>query len=144
MAAYVAPVQLPPELTDSEQYKSGVEACAMAYPFVKSLNREWGEVQGDRVYFGMKDSAILCSVKDPYRYMTEPIDDPDYECPASVIPYSSYLNWDKKFLSPVCRDWFIDQEATPQHTIISDLYEPADGRQDVGAFKLASCSPVFK
>ena len=144
MAAYVAPVQLPPEVTDSEQYKSGIEACAVAYPFIKSLDREWGDSYGDRVYFGMKESAILCSTRDPYRYMTEPIDDPNYECPASKIPYADFRKaWDKKFLSPVCRDWFIDQEATPQHTVVSELYESANTRGDVGESKLAACSPVF-
>ena len=143
MAAYVAPVELPPEVTTMSSYQRGVKACALAYPFIKSLNREWSEIQGVRVYFGMKKSAILCSIKDLYPYMTEPLTDPSYQCPASKIPYT-FPDWNQKFLSPVCRDWFIDQEATPQHTIISDRYVSANARENAGAYELASCAPVFE
>ena len=39
MAAYVAPEDLPPELTDSQKYKEGLEICAASYPFIYSLDR---------------------------------------------------------------------------------------------------------
>ena len=114
---------------------------------MKSLNRDWNQVmdQGssDKVYFGMKDSAILCTMQDLYSYMTEPMNSPTYTCPAANIPYD-YPAWNDKFLSPVCRDWFLDQEAAPQHISLSDLYQSEHVTNGHDAFKLASCSPVFK
>ena len=62
MAAYVAPVELPPEVAATSRYTSGVKACALAYPFIKSLDRKGSESKGEWGYFGMKESAILCSI----------------------------------------------------------------------------------
>ena len=145
LAAYVAPEKLPSDVTDSDQYKDGIESCAMAYPFIKSFKYAQGQVQSDRVYLGMKESAILCSIEDPHAYMTEPLKDPDYKCPAGEIPYiHDSAWWDDKFLSPVCSDWFIDQESTPQHTVVSNSHISAATLEDRSSLSLASCSPIFK
>ena len=39
MAAYVAPEDLPTEVTDSQRYKEGLEICAASHPFIYSLDR---------------------------------------------------------------------------------------------------------
>ena len=53
----------------------------------------------------MKESAILCTIKDLKPYMIEPVSEPSYKCPASQIPYNMET-WDEKFMSPVCSAWF--------------------------------------
>ena len=64
MAAYVAPEELPPEVVDSAIYKEGLKMCAASYPFVLSLDRYQGKSETSRAYLGMKESAIMCSIKD--------------------------------------------------------------------------------
>ena len=39
MTAYVAPEELPSEVTDSKRHKDGMKACALTYPFIYSLDR---------------------------------------------------------------------------------------------------------
>ena len=105
MAAYVAPEDLPPEVTDSQKYKEGLEICATSYPFIYSLDKYMNKSETSRAYLGMKESAILCTVKDLQPYMIDPVNDPNYQCPATQIPYTM-IDWDEKFMSPACTDWF--------------------------------------
>ena len=64
MAAYVAPEDLPPEVVDSTIYNEGLEICAASYPFVISLDRYQNKSLTTTAYLGMKESAIMCSIKD--------------------------------------------------------------------------------
>ena len=75
--------------------------------------------------------------------MLEPIDQEDYKCPAEKLPYE-FSNWNTKNLSPVCRDWFTQQEEESHHLTISDLFLTQLKQSDQDTFKLAACSPVFK
>ena len=105
MAAYVAPEDLPPEVTDSQNYKEGLEICATSYPFIYSLDRYTNKSESSRAYLGMKESAILCRIKDLQPYMIDEVKDPNYQCPATQIPYTT-IEWDEKFMSPACTAWF--------------------------------------
>ena len=104
MAAYVAPEDLPSEVTDSQKYQEGLEICAASHPFIYSLDKFQSKSDTSRAYLGMKESAILCTIKDLQPYMIDPMDDPNYRCPATQIPYTT-IEWDEKFLSPVCTEW---------------------------------------
>ena len=49
------------------------------------------------------------------------MDNPDYSCPEEELPIS-LADWNDKNYSPVCRGWFKDQKANPDHGTLSDLY----------------------
>ena len=49
-----------------------------------------------------------------------------------------YDNWQSKWYSPVCRDWFKQQNDNPDHTIVTDLYTFTDGFEGI-----TLCAPVL-
>lgn len=62
------------------------------------------------------------------KYYVEEMDDVDYSCPASELPFE-YSDWNEKWYSPVCRDWFKEQRETLKHGTLSDLYLFASGEE---------------
>ena len=44
-----------------------------------------------------------------------------YKCPESMLPFE-YSNWNEKWYSPVCRDWFKESMSAGNRGMISDPY----------------------
>ena len=65
------------------------------------------------------------------------MDNPDYSCPVEELPISP-ADWNDKNYSPVCRGWFKDQKANPDHGTLSDLYTFAED----GSLGLTQCAPI--
>ena len=87
----------------------------------------------------MVDSGVLCTHPVNYNsYYTGPTSIADYTCEEAELPISP-PEWDSKWYSPVCRDWFKDQKANPTHGTLSDVYMFAQG--DLG---ITQCSPIVK
>ena len=62
------------------------------------------------VYAGFADSAILCA--HPLQFWSTSISamtSESYDCPESLLPIE-YPNWNPKYYSPVCRDWYKDSK----------------------------------
>ena len=88
----------------------------------------------------MQDSAILCThPKDFNDYYVNEMTTEGYSCPISELPFE-YSDWNEKWYSPVCRDWFKKQRDDKYHCTLSDLYIFAHGTQ----FGITECAPILK
>ena len=77
----------------------------------------------------MANSAILCTHPVNYNsYYNESMTNKDYQCEEEDLPISM-PDWDSKWYSPVCRNWFKDQKDNHTHGTLSDLYTFAEGEQ---------------
>ena len=86
---------------------------------------------------GLENSAMMCSVPlSDEDFFSEPISVDDYSCPQSSLPLE-YPNWNEKWYSPVCREWYQDQKKTPYKASMTDLYTYST--QEIG---LTQCVPM--
>ena len=113
----------------------------MSNPFMneENVNAGYSNPKNIGSYIGLADSALLCvRPAESFDYYKNAMEQSDYSCPASEIPFS-YPEWNEKWYSPVCRDWFKDQRASISHGIISDVYAFAK-ESEMG---LTQCMPLL-
>ena len=67
-----------------------------------------------------------------------------YDCPVENLPYD-YPDWNNQFFCPLCRPWYKDQESTPEHGIMTDLYTFAAStdENDNTVVGTTLCGPIF-
>ena len=106
-----------------------IDFCGMTVPFTSeaALNANYTKLSEPGSFIGMADSAVLCA--HPIKYFdfyTQSEDNTDYNCLGSDLPIT-IPNWEEKWYSPVCRDWFKEQKAAPNHGTLSDIYTYTGG-----------------
>ena len=72
-------------------------------------------------------------------YFNKPMSSKSYNCPSSEMPFD-YENWNPKWYSPVCRDWYQDAEKAGNRGIISDPYMMA--QRDGNEIGITACMPI--
>ena len=113
----------------------------MSVPFTSEagLNAGFTNTQYAGSYIGMADSAVLCShPNERFDFFNESLDLTDYKCFEEDLPIEP-PEWDEKWYSPVCRDWFKDQRAAPTQGTLSDLYIYTEGQ-----LGLTQCAPIIQ
>ena len=101
----------------------------MTVPFTSeaALNASYTKLSEPGSFIGMANSAVLCS--HPIKYFdfyTKNETDEDYNCSREDLPIDP-PSWNEKWYSPVCRDWFREQKAAPNHGTLSDIYTYTGG-----------------
>ena len=125
---YISPSP-PDEFLAIKNVARDADICGMTVPFTSeaALGVSYTKLSEPGSFIGMADSAVFCS--HPIKYFdfyTSIMTDKDYNCPKEELPITP-PNWNEKWYSPVCRDWFKEQKATPNHGTLSDIYTYTGG-----------------
>lgn len=88
---------------------------------------------------GVKSTGMICEVPtlsfDFYNKDKE-WSTAEYDCDFSELPFN-YPGWDRKWYSPICRDWFKEQESHPTRNTLGDIYI-----NTANEFGLTPCAPI--
>ena len=110
-------------------------------PFIGEANNlDYAKPIGFQSFMSFADTTLLC--QSPFKigqYTRGEETDVEYSCPAENIPFQ-YDNWNPKWYSTVCRNWFKGQRDLPSQNTMSDLYLFAS----TNILGLTNCAPILK
>ena len=88
---------------------------------------------------GVKKTGMICEVPVlSFDFYNKDKDwsTPDYDCEFNELPFY-YPGWDPKWYSPICRDWFKEQESHPTRNTLGEIYI-----NSAKEFGLTPCAPI--
>jgi len=101
----------PPPRDEGPILREGIEMCAQSLPFMgEYLTDDHTSSFGTFNYIGFTDSGVMCAAPlMAHSYFTvQKMEDENYNCTRDMVP-EYFDEWNEKWYSPLCRDWYIEQ-----------------------------------
>ena len=145
---YISTKPLPDLIAYDPDVQHDLTACsAKAAMFTIPLNRVTTDVESEYAYIeylftGFGASAIMCMSPLNYQSMYhKSLSITGYSCLVDDLPFDEFPGWDDPLTySPVCRQWYKDQNALPRQNFFTKTYlftnEPI--------IAISACAPFYK